>query len=108
MRGANSEGKAERQLLHAWKLGLFHQTTNEWMEFEAPLPADVTNLASYGIAQDTTQEEHFLDGRRMSGSKWEDANNIAPPERIRKRSTQGGTPGEISERTLVEPVVFGD
>lgn len=31
---------AERQLLHAWKLGLFHPRTNEWMEFEAPLPAD--------------------------------------------------------------------
>jgi 23S rRNA pseudouridine1911/1915/1917 synthase len=33
---------AERQLLHAWKLGLFHPKTNEWMEFEAPLPADFT------------------------------------------------------------------
>jgi len=32
--------KAERQLLHAWKLGLFHPKTNEWMEFEAPPPAD--------------------------------------------------------------------
>jgi 23S rRNA pseudouridine1911/1915/1917 synthase len=31
---------AMRQLLHAWKLGLFHPKTNEWMEFEAPLPAD--------------------------------------------------------------------
>src|SRR3990172_1351740 len=29
--------KPERQLLHAWKLGLFHPKTNEWMEFEAPL-----------------------------------------------------------------------
>lgn len=34
---------AERQLLHAWKLGLFHPRTNEWMEFEAPLPADFTS-----------------------------------------------------------------
>ena len=33
---------AERQLLHAWKLGLFHPRTGEWMEFEAPLPADFT------------------------------------------------------------------
>ena len=32
--------KAERQLLHAWKLGFFHPKTNEWMEFDAPLPAD--------------------------------------------------------------------
>ncbi len=32
--------KAERQLLHAWKFGLCHPKTDEWMEFEAPLPAD--------------------------------------------------------------------
>ena len=32
--------RAERQLLHSWKLGVFHPTTNEWMEFEAPPPAD--------------------------------------------------------------------
>jgi len=31
---------AERQLLHAWQLGLFHPITTEWMEFQAPLPAD--------------------------------------------------------------------
>ncbi len=31
---------AERHLLHAWKLGFFHPRTNEWMEFEAPLPPD--------------------------------------------------------------------
>jgi len=42
VRGAKSEVKAERQLLHAWKLGLFHPRTNEWMEFEARLPADFT------------------------------------------------------------------
>ncbi len=34
--------KAERQVLHAWKLGLYHPRTDEWMEFEAPLPADFT------------------------------------------------------------------
>ena len=34
---------AERQLLHAWKLGFFHPKTDAWMEFEAPLPADFTN-----------------------------------------------------------------
>jgi len=27
-------------MLHAWKLGLFHPKTNEWMESEAPPPAD--------------------------------------------------------------------
>jgi 23S rRNA pseudouridine1911/1915/1917 synthase len=31
---------ATRQMLHAWKLGFFHPRTHEWMEFEAPLPAD--------------------------------------------------------------------
>ena len=40
VRGARCEVRAERQLLHSWKLGLFHPRTNEWMEFEAPLPAD--------------------------------------------------------------------
>jgi 23S rRNA pseudouridine1911/1915/1917 synthase len=29
-----------RQMLHAWKLGFRHPRTNEWKEFEAPLPAD--------------------------------------------------------------------
>jgi 23S rRNA pseudouridine1911/1915/1917 synthase len=41
-RGARGEVTPERHLLHAWKLGLFHPRTNEWMEFEAPLPADFT------------------------------------------------------------------
>jgi 23S rRNA pseudouridine1911/1915/1917 synthase len=30
-----------RQFLHAWKLGLRHPRTGEWLEFEAPLPADL-------------------------------------------------------------------
>lgn len=34
------KAKAERHLLHAWKLGLFHPRTDAWMEFEAPLPPD--------------------------------------------------------------------
>lgn len=34
---------AERHLLHAWKLGLFHPRTEKWMEFEAPLPPDFTS-----------------------------------------------------------------
>ena len=41
-RAGTYEVKAERHLLHAWKLGLFHPRTNEWMEFEARLPADFT------------------------------------------------------------------
>jgi 23S rRNA pseudouridine1911/1915/1917 synthase len=29
-----------RQMLHAWKLGFRHPRTQEWKNFEAPLPAD--------------------------------------------------------------------
>jgi 23S rRNA pseudouridine1911/1915/1917 synthase len=29
-----------RQMLHAWKLGFRHPRSNEWMDFEAPLPPD--------------------------------------------------------------------
>ncbi len=35
-----------RQFLHAWRLGFRHPRTEEWSEFEAPLPADLrTGLA---------------------------------------------------------------
>ncbi len=44
---------AERQLLHAWKLGFFHPRTNEWMEFEAPLPADFTRWLHAERSADT-------------------------------------------------------
>ena len=47
---------AERQLLHAWKLGLFHPRTNEWMEFQAPLPADFTSWLHTEPSTDTTRE----------------------------------------------------
>lgn len=33
--------KAERQLLHAWRLGLRHPRTGEYLEFEAPVPEDL-------------------------------------------------------------------
>jgi len=42
VQGSTFKVKAERHLLHAWKLGLFHPRTDAWMEFEAPLPADFT------------------------------------------------------------------
>ena len=47
---------AERQLLHAWKLGLFHPRTNNWMEFEAPLPADFASWLHTEPSADTTRE----------------------------------------------------
>lgn len=36
-----------RQMLHAWKLALYHPVTNERMHFEAPLPADLVASASF-------------------------------------------------------------
>ncbi|MGH7412263.1 MAG: RluA family pseudouridine synthase [Candidatus Methylomirabilis sp.] len=51
--------KAERHLLHAWKLGLFHPTTNEWMEFEAPLPADFTRWLHAEPPTGTTGEKRI-------------------------------------------------
>lgn len=47
--GPKNSGKY-RQMLHAWKLGFRHPRTNEWKQFEAPLPADfVETLATAGI-----------------------------------------------------------
>jgi 23S rRNA pseudouridine1911/1915/1917 synthase len=51
-----SEIKVERQMLHAWKLGLFHPKTNEWMEFEAPLPADFASWLHTEPSVDNTRE----------------------------------------------------
>ena len=45
---------AERQMLHAWRLGFFHPKTDAWMEFEAPLPADFTNWLHIEPSPDTT------------------------------------------------------
>ena len=33
-----------RQMLHAWKLGFQHPRTQEWKNFEAPLPIDFENV----------------------------------------------------------------
>jgi len=35
---------ADRQLLHAWQLGLAHPHSGKYMTFEAPLPADMEKL----------------------------------------------------------------
>jgi 23S rRNA pseudouridine1911/1915/1917 synthase len=41
-RRAGSDGPpAERQLLHAWRLGFHHPRTGAWMEFTAPVPEDL-------------------------------------------------------------------
>ncbi|UJF34479.1 RluA family pseudouridine synthase [Paenibacillus hexagrammi] len=37
-------GLLERQALHAYKLGFIHPGTREWVEYQAPLPADLAAL----------------------------------------------------------------
>ncbi len=34
----------QRQMLHAVRLGIFHPTSNQWMEFTAPIPADLSSF----------------------------------------------------------------
>lgn len=36
----------KRQMLHAWKLSLVHPRTQLFMEFTAPIPADIANIIS--------------------------------------------------------------
>jgi 23S rRNA pseudouridine1911/1915/1917 synthase len=37
----------DRQLLHAWILGFAHPKTGEWLQFEASLPKDFSNLLEH-------------------------------------------------------------
>lgn len=45
----------KRQALHAAKLGLIHPTTDEYMEWEQPLPADMINLLA-ALAQNDAEQ----------------------------------------------------
>ncbi len=36
--------KAKRQMLHAYRLGIFHPRTGKYLQFEAPLPEDFKNM----------------------------------------------------------------
>src|SRR5512143_3599521 len=49
--------RAERQMLHAWRLGFRHPRTDAWLEFTAPIPEDLRTLA--GLSPD----ESFSDQR---------------------------------------------
>lgn len=40
-----------RQMLHAWRLALWHPVRNERMSFEAPVPPDMAPYAENGVAQ---------------------------------------------------------
>ena len=43
-RAASDEPRADRQMLHAWRLAFRHPTTGGWVEFTAPLPEDFLRL----------------------------------------------------------------
>jgi 23S rRNA pseudouridine1911/1915/1917 synthase len=36
--------RADRQMLHAWRLAFHHPTTGGWVEFTAPVPEDFLRL----------------------------------------------------------------
>ena len=44
-RAASDEPRADRQMLHAWRLAFHHPTTGAWVEFSAPLPEDFLRLS---------------------------------------------------------------
>jgi len=43
-RGRAPEIAVDRPLLHAYKLGLSHPRTGQWLEFEAPVPEDIAHV----------------------------------------------------------------
>jgi len=43
-RTMTDERRAERQMLHAWRLGFQHPRTGAWLEFTAPVPEDILRL----------------------------------------------------------------
>jgi 23S rRNA pseudouridine1911/1915/1917 synthase len=43
--GGSEEPRAQRQMLHAWRLGFHHPRTGNWREFTAPIPDDLRRLA---------------------------------------------------------------
>lgn len=57
VRGGGGEVKARRQLLHAWKLGLFHPRTNAWMKFEVPVPVGFTARRYIAVPRTPLRED---------------------------------------------------
>jgi 23S rRNA pseudouridine1911/1915/1917 synthase len=85
--------EAERHLLHAWKLGLFHPRTDEWMEFEAPLPLDFTSWLHAEPSTGTTP----LGSPPASGSSGHLAPRTSHRSRFLHRHDSGGTtPQDLS------------
>jgi 23S rRNA pseudouridine1911/1915/1917 synthase len=50
-RAPSEEPRAERQMLHAWRLGFHHPTTGAWVEFTAPLAEDFLRLAGAALVE---------------------------------------------------------
>lgn len=50
-RAGSDAPPAERQMLHAWRLGFQHPATGAWVEFTAPLPADFLRLAGPALVE---------------------------------------------------------
>ncbi len=48
-RAGSDTSRAERQMLHAWRLGFHHPRTGAWLEFTAPIPEDFLRLAGGAI-----------------------------------------------------------
>jgi 23S rRNA pseudouridine1911/1915/1917 synthase len=46
----SDQARAERQMLHAWRLGFRHPETGAWLEFTAPIPEDFRALAGADIS----------------------------------------------------------
>jgi len=60
---AERENWAPRQMLHAWRLGFRHPATGLWLEFIAPIPEDLRQVA--GVT-----EEMVRQWSRGSGEQW--------------------------------------
>jgi len=44
-RAASDDARADRQMLHAWRLAFHHPVTGAWVEFTAPIPEDFLALS---------------------------------------------------------------
>jgi len=44
---AEAAERLDRQALHAFRLGFVHPGTREWVEYNAPLPADLASLEAW-------------------------------------------------------------
>ena len=51
---AAGEARAERHMLHAWRLGFRHPRTGGWLEFTAPVPEDLRALAGLAPGEPTS------------------------------------------------------